>query len=143
MIIHNLEMLNEKRLISNETYAYLMALRELKESLPEVENGLDYYKMWLSQYNHCKNNLSAKSNVENFFCELVENRKEFFKVITYLEYRFKMILRTENTQKLNQMLDFIFDEQKLPESSKKCLKIDFYIFQWFNAIAEILKEYWG
>lgn len=144
MITHfdNLDYFNKKRLLDNEVYAYLTKLKELKNEIPEVGSGLDYYKMWLSQYNKNKNSITERSNVEKYVWFICEKRRVFDKTIEYIDKEFNKLFDGLGNQVLIPMLEFIFDIYNI-KTIKKLYKINQKdIIIGLNAMTKILKNYW-
>ena len=143
MTLSNLELFNKLRLLDNDVYAYLSKLKEMEQELPDISCGLDYYKMWLSQYNHNKDSISAKSNVELYVAFVCEKRKEFDNTIEELRKEFNKLFDGKGIQVLIPMMDFVFDNKNV-----KKIK-DFYqitqkdILVGLNAVGNILNSYWG
>ena len=142
-MIDNLEYLNNKRLIDNEVYAYLNKLKEMKKEIPEIASGLDYYKMWLSQYNHNKDSVTAKSNVEKYVGLICEKQRVFDKTIEYIDKEFDKMFENKGKFVLVPMLDFVFDKYNI-KTIKKIYKLkqrDLII--GLVALKEVLKKKWG
>lgn len=142
-MIGNLELFNRLRLLDNETFAYLSKLKEMEQELPDISCGLDYYRMWLSQYNHNKDSISAKSNVELYVAFVCEKRKEFDNTIEELRKNFNQLFDKDGIKILIPILDFVFDRKKI-----KTIK-SFYnlkqkdILLRLEAVSSILNNYWG
>lgn len=143
MTLSNLELFNKLRLLDNDVYACLSKLKEMKQELPDISCGLDYYKMWLSQYNHNKDSITAKSNVELYITYVCEKRRKFDNTIEVLRKEFNKLFDGYGTQVLIPMMDFILDRKNV-----KKIK-DFYqitqkdILVGLNAVGNILNSYWG
>lgn len=138
----NLDYFNKKRLLDNEVYAYLTKLKELKNEIPDVSSGLDYYKMWLSQYNKNKNSITARSNVEKYVGLICEKQRAFDKIIEYIKEEFDKLFDGLGNQVLIPMLEFIFDVYNI-KTIKKLYKINQKdILIGLEAMTKILKNYW-
>lgn len=142
-MIGNLELYNRFRFLDNKTFAYLSKLKEMERELPDISCGLDYYRMWLSQYNHNKDSISAKSNVELYVAFVCEKRKEFDNTIEELRKKFNQLFDKDGIKILIPILDFVFDRKKI-----KTIK-SFYnlkqrdILIRLEAVSSILNNYWG
>lgn len=142
-MVGNLELFNHLRLLDNKTFAYLSKLKEMEQELPDISCGLDYYRMWLSQYNHNKDSISAKSNVELYVAFVCEKRKEFDNTIEELRKNFNQLFDKDGIKILIPILDFVFDRKKI-----KTIK-NFYnlkqkdILIRLEAVSSILTNYWG
>ena len=142
-MIDNLQYFNSKRLIDNEVYAYLNKLKELKNEIPDVSSGLDYYKMWISQYNKNKNSITARSNVEKYVGLICEKQRAFDKIIEYIKEEFDKLFDGLGNQVLIPMLEFVFDVHNI-KTIKKLYKINQKdILIGLEAITKILKKYWS
>ena len=142
-MIDNLEYFNDKRLIDNEVYAYLNKLKEIKREIPEISSGLDYYKMWLSQYNHNKDSVTAKNNVEKYVGAICERIREFDNVLRFVDMEFDKMFENKGKFVLVPMLDFVFDKYNI-KTLKKIYKLkqgDLII--GLVALKEVLKKIWG
>ena len=141
-MIDNLQYFNNKRLIDNEVYAYLTKLREMEREIPEISSGLDYYKMWLSQYNHNKDSITAKSNVENYVGFICEIRRRFDNALRFVDIEFDRMFENNGKIVLIPMLDFVFDRYNI-KTIKKLYKLkqgDLII--GLGALKEVLKKLW-
>ena len=142
-MIDNLEYFSSKRLIDNEVYAYLNKLKEMKREIPEISSGLDYYKMWLSQYNHNKDSITAKSNVENYVGSICEQIRRFDNTLRFVYIEFDKLFDGLGNQVLIPMLEFIFDVYNIKTIKKmnKLKQRDLII--GLGALKEVLKKIWG
>lgn len=144
MITHfdNLDYFNKKRLLDNDVYGYLLKLKKIREEIPEIASGLDYYKMWLSQYNKNKNSITARSNVEKYVGLICEKQRVFDKTIEYIDKEFDKLFDGLGKQVLIPMLEFVFDVYDI-KTIKKLYKINQKdIIIGLNAMTKILKNYW-
>ena len=144
MITHfdNLDYFNKKRLLDNEVYGYLLKLKKMREEIPEIASGLDYYKMWVSQYNRNKNSITAKSNVENYVGMICEKQRELDGTFDYITKEFNKLFDGLGNQVLIPMLEFVFDIYNI-KTIKKLYKINQKdIIIGLNVMTKILKNYW-
>lgn len=144
MITHfdNLDYFNKKRLLDNDVYGYLLKLKEMREEIPEIASGLDYYKMWLSQYNKNKNSITARSNIEKYVGLICEKQRVFDKTIDYIDKEFDKLFDGLGNQVLIPMLEFVFDVYDI-KTIKKLYRINQKdIIIGLNAMTKILKNYW-
>ena len=138
-----LDYFNKKKLLDNDVYACLIKLKELKKDIPEVSSGLDYYKMWLSQYNKNKNSITSRSNVEKYIGFICEKQREFDKAINYIQKEFDKVFDGLGNQVLKPMLEFVFDIYNI-KMIKKLYKINQKdIIIGLNTMTKILKNYWS
>lgn len=142
-MIDNLEYFNNKRLIDNEVYAYLNKLKEMKREIPEISSGLDYYKMWLSQYNHNKDSITAKSNVEKYVGTICEQIREFDNTIEDLKKNFNQIFGEDGNEILMSILDFVFDRKNIKNIKKFYNLTQKDILLRLETVSVFLKNYWG
>ena len=142
-MIDNLEYFNNKRLIDNEVYAYLNKLKEMKREIPEISLGLDYYKMWLSQYNHNKDSITAKSNVENYVGAICEQIKRFDNILRFVDIEFDKMFENQGKFVLVPILDFVFDRYDIKALKKKHNLKQKDLIIGLGALKEVLKKIWG
>lgn len=138
----NLDYFNKKRLLDNDVYGYLLKLKEMRDEMPEIASGLDYYKMWLSQYNRNKDSISAKSNVEEYVGMICEKQKELDGTLNYIIKDFNSLFDGLGLQILTPMLDFVFDRYNI-KTIKKLYKINQKdILTGLIAVSQSLINYW-
>ena len=139
----NLDYFNKKRLLDNEVYGYLSKLKELKNELPEIASGLDYYKMWLNQYNRNKDSLTAKSNVEEYVGMICEKQRDFDKVLEYTKNEFERIGGEDGIFIFKFTMDFVFDRYRI-NTIRKIYNIKYRqdLLDGLKALCDILTTYW-
>ena len=142
-MIDNLQYFNNKRLIDNEVYAYLNKLKEMKKEIPEISSGLDYYKMWLSQYNHNKDSITAKSNVENYVGAICEQIRRFDNTLRFVDIEFDKMFENQGKFVLVPILDLVFDRCDIKTLKKKHNLKQKDLIIGLGALKEVLKKIWG
>ena len=142
-MIDNLEYFNSKRLIDNEVYAYLNKLKEMKREIPEISSGLDYYKMWLSQYNHNKDSITAKNNVEKYVGSICEQIREFDNILRFVDIEFDKMFENNGKIVLIPLLNFVFDGYDIKTLKKKHNLKQRDLIIALVALKEVLKKIWG
>ena len=141
-MIDKLKYFNKKRLIDNEVYAYLCKLREMEREIPEISSGLDYYTMWLSQYNRNKDSITAKSNVENYVGFICEIRRRFDNALRFVDIEFDKMFDNKGKFVLIPMLDFVFDRYNIKTIKKKYNLTQKDLIIRLVALTEVLKKLW-
>jgi hypothetical protein len=142
-MIGNLELFNHLRLLDNKTFAYLSKLKEMEQELPDISCGLDYYRMWLSQYNHNKDSITAKSNVELYVAFVCEKRRKFDNTIEELRKEFNKLFDGYGIQILIPMMDFVFDNKNVKNIKNFYNMTQKDILIGLNAVGNVLNSYWG
>ena len=142
-MIDNLQYFNNKRLIDNEVYAYLTKLKEMEREIPEISSGLDYYKMWLSQYNHNKDSITAKSNVEKYVGAICEQIRRFDNALKFVDIEFDKMFENQGKFVLVPILDLVFDRYDIKTLKKKHNLKQKDLIIGLGALKEVLKKIWG
>lgn len=141
--LSNIEYYNHKYLIDNTTYALLSKLKAMGENLPSNETGLDYYKMWVSQYSRNAKSITSKNNVEMYVYEIAKKRINFFKILDFLKKSLKNILADcYDNQILNCVIEFIFDNENIIDIKKKYKLTTNQLITRLEVISKLLVEYW-